>query len=104
VNIRGKRLVVLSSCSHSGAINILWHIHRVTGIGPIHALIGGLPLTGGLFEPTVPDTITNLTELAPDHIVPGHCTGWTCQHMVADALPDAYTSGSLETTFTCTQP
>jgi 7,8-dihydropterin-6-yl-methyl-4-(beta-D-ribofuranosyl)aminobenzene 5'-phosphate synthase len=102
LNIRGKGLVVLSSCSHSGAINILRHIQRVTGIDHIHAFIGGLHLTGGLFEPIIPDTIANLTELAPDLIVPGHCTGWRAQHMVAAALPDAYTSSNLGTTFTFT--
>jgi 7,8-dihydropterin-6-yl-methyl-4-(beta-D-ribofuranosyl)aminobenzene 5'-phosphate synthase len=102
VHIRGKGLVVLSSCSHSGAINILRHIQRVTGIEHIHAFIGGLHLTGGLFEPIIPDTITSLTDLAPDVMVPGHCTGWKAQHMVAEALPDAYTSSNLGTTFTFT--
>jgi len=102
VNIRGKGLVVLSSCSHSGAINVLRHVQRVTGIGHIHAFIGGLHLTGGLFEPIIPDTIANLTDLAPDLVVPGHCTGWRAQHEVAAALPAAYTSSNVGTTFTFT--
>ncbi|MEA2058459.1 MAG: MBL fold metallo-hydrolase [Actinomycetota bacterium] len=102
VNIRGKGLVVLSSCSHSGAINVLRHVQRVTGIGHIHAFIGGLHLTGGLFEPIIPDTIANLTDLAPDLVVPGHCTGWRAQHEVAAALPEAYTSSNVGTTFTFT--
>jgi 7,8-dihydropterin-6-yl-methyl-4-(beta-D-ribofuranosyl)aminobenzene 5'-phosphate synthase len=102
VNVRGKGLVVLSSCSHSGAINILRHIQLVTGIDKVHAFIGGLHLSGGLFEPIIPDTIMNLTALAPALVVPGHCTGWRAQHLVAAALPDAYTSSNVGTTFTFT--
>lgn len=98
--VRGKGIVVLSSCSHSGAINILRHAQRVTGIDHIHAFIGGLHLTGGLFEPIIPETITDLTDLAPDLVVPGHCTGWRAQHRVAAALGEAYTSSNVGTTFT----
>ena len=103
-NVRGKGLVVLSSCSHSGAINILRHVRRVTGIDHIHAFIGGRHLTGGRFEPIIPETIANLTDLAPDLVVPGHCTGWQAQHQVTAALRDAYTSSNVGTTFTFTAP
>ena len=35
VHVRGKGLVVLSSCSHSGAINVLRNAQRVTGVTKI---------------------------------------------------------------------
>ena len=79
VNVRGKGLVVLSSCSHSGAINVLRNAQRVTGVTKIHAFVGGLHLTGGLFEPIIPQTITELVAIGPDWVVPGHCTGWPSQ-------------------------
>ena len=101
-NVRGKGLVVLSGCSHSGAINIVRHVRRVTGVDHIHAFIGGLHLTGGLFEPIIPDTIASLTDLAPDLVVPGHCTGWRAQHQVAAALGDAYSASYVGTTFAFT--
>jgi 7,8-dihydropterin-6-yl-methyl-4-(beta-D-ribofuranosyl)aminobenzene 5'-phosphate synthase len=100
INVRGKGLVVLSSCSHSGVINVLHHVRKVTGVDKIHGFIGGLHLTGGLFEPILPNTIQELVAISPDLIVPGHCTGWKATHTVGQALPDAYTASNVGTTFT----
>lgn len=102
IHVRGKGLVVLSSCSHSGVINVLHHVRRVTGIDHIHGFIGGLHLTGGLFEPIIPNTIDSLVALSPDLAVPGHCTGSRAQHQVARALPEAFTSSNVGTTYTFT--
>ena len=99
INVRGKGLVVLSSCSHSGVINVLHHVRKVTGVEQIHGFIGGLHLTGGLFESIIPDTIQELVALSPDLVVPGHCTGWRATHKVGTALPDAYTASNVGTTF-----
>ena len=100
IHVRGRGLVVLSSCSHSGVINVLHHVRRVTGISQIHGFVGGLHLTGGIFEPIIPDTIDALVALSPDVIVPGHCTGWRATHQVAQALPGAYAASNVGTTFT----
>ena len=99
VHVRGRGLVILSSCSHSGVINILHHVQRVTGIDKIHGFVGGLHLTGGLFESIIPETIGELVALSPDVIVPGHCTGWRATHQVVQALPDAYAASNVGTTF-----
>lgn len=99
IHVRGKGLVVLSSCSHSGVINVLRHAQRMTGVPHIHGFVGGLHLTGGLFEPILPATIRDLTGLAPEVVVPGHCTGWKATHAVAEALPDAYVASNVGTTF-----
>jgi 7,8-dihydropterin-6-yl-methyl-4-(beta-D-ribofuranosyl)aminobenzene 5'-phosphate synthase len=97
VNVRGKGLVVLSSCSHSGGINVLRHAQRLTGIEPVHAFIGGIHLTGGLFEPIIPRTVDELAVIAPELIVPGHCTGWKAIHQVAARLPDAFVQSNVGT-------
>ena len=99
LHVRGKGLVVLSSCSHSGVINVLRHARAATGVDEIHGFIGGLHLTGGLFEQIIPSTIGELSAMAPDVIVPGHCTGWRAVHQVAAALPDAFSSSNVGTTF-----
>lgn len=99
INVRGKGLIVLSSCSHSGVINVLHHIRRVTGVEHIHGFIGGLHLTGGLFESIMPQTVDELVRLSPDLIVPGHCTGWKATHEVGRRLPDAFTASNVGTTF-----
>lgn len=99
VNVRGKGLVVVSSCSHAGVINILRNAQRLTGIEKIHAFAGGLHLSGGLFETIIPRTVAELAVIAPDVIVPGHCSGWTAQHRLAAALPDAYLPSNTGTSF-----
>lgn len=100
INVRGKGLVVLSSCSHSGVINVLHHVRTVTGVEHIHGFIGGLHLTGGLFEPIIPRTLKELVALSPGLVVPGHCTGWRATHQISAALPSAYTASNVGTTFT----
>ncbi len=96
-HVKDKGLVVLSSCSHAGAINVLRHAQRLTGIDKVYAFVGGLHLTGGLFEAITPQTITELANIGPAIIVPGHCTGWKATHEVARKLPEAYIQTSVGT-------
>ena len=96
-HVKGKGLVVLSSCSHAGVINVLKHAQRLTGIETVYAFVGGLHLTGGLFEPIIPRTISELAAIGPQVIVPGHCTGWKATHELARQLPDAYLQTSVGT-------
>jgi len=95
--VKDKGLVVLSACSHAGAINVLKHAQRLTGIDKVHAFVGGFHLTGGLFEAVIPRTITELVTIDLDIIVPGHCTGWRATHELARQLPDAYVQTSVGT-------
>lgn len=99
VHVRGRGLVVLTGCGHAGAVNIVRHARRLTGVERLHALVGGLHLGGPAFEPVIPPTIAALTELAPSLVVPGHCTGWRAQHALAATLPDAWVQGSSGTTY-----
>ena len=100
VHVRGRGLVVLTGCGHGGAVNTVRHALRLTGVDRLHALLGGLHLSGPAFEPIIPPTVTALTDLAPDLVAPGHCTGWRAQHALASALPDAFVAGSSGTTYT----
>ena len=102
VNVRDRGLVVLTGCGHSGAINIVRQAQRLTGVERLHALVGGLHLSGPAFEPVIGPTLAALTELAPSLVVPGHCTGWRAQHALAAALPDAWVQGSSGTTYRLT--
>ncbi len=96
-NVNGKGLVVASSCSHSGVVNVLRNAQRITGTGKIHAFIGGMHLTGRLFENITPQTIQDVTALKPDMILPGHCTGWRAMHLLSHEMPDAYIQPSVGT-------
>lgn len=78
----------------AGAINIVRHAQRLTGVPELHALVGGFHLSGPAFEPIIRPTVVALAELRPQLVVPGHCTGWRAPHVLADALPAAFVAGS----------
>lgn len=73
-NLRGRGLIVLTSCSHRGVINTIKRAQAVSGISKVHAVIGGFHLA-----PYPPDyvrqSVTALKEIDPDYIIPLHCTG-----------------------------
>src|SRR3954447_12597145 len=52
-HVRGRGLVVLTGCGHAGPINIVRHAMRLTGVDRLHALLGGLHLSGAAFAPLV---------------------------------------------------
>ena len=99
VNVRGKGLVIVTGCGHAGAINIVRYAQRLTGVPRLHALLGGLHLSGAFFTPSIGPTVDALTELAPDLLAPGHCTGWRAQHTLAAALPDSWVQSSSGTRY-----
>jgi 7,8-dihydropterin-6-yl-methyl-4-(beta-D-ribofuranosyl)aminobenzene 5'-phosphate synthase len=99
LNVRDRGLVVLSGCGHAGIVNVLRHAMALTGIGRVHAVLGGFHLTGRLFEPLIAPTVAALQALAPRLIVPSHCTGWKAVHEIARVMPDAFVPNSVGTTF-----
>jgi 7,8-dihydropterin-6-yl-methyl-4-(beta-D-ribofuranosyl)aminobenzene 5'-phosphate synthase len=100
VHVRGRGLVVLTGCGHAGAVNICRHARRLTGVGRLAGLVGGLHLTGPAFEPIIEPTVSALRELAPEVVVPAHCTGWRAQHRLAAELPEAFVPNAVGTTIT----
>ena len=102
VHLKGHGLVVLTGCGHAGVVNIVRHAQRLTGIPDVHALLGGLHLSGPAFEPIIAPTVDALTALTPALVAPGHCTGWRAQHALAHALPDAWVAGSSGSSYRLT--
>jgi 7,8-dihydropterin-6-yl-methyl-4-(beta-D-ribofuranosyl)aminobenzene 5'-phosphate synthase len=100
VHVRNRGLVVLTGCGHAGAVNICHYARRLTGVGPLAGLFGGFHLTGPAFEPIIEPTVTALRQLAPQIVVPAHCTGWRAQHRLAAELPDAFIPNAVGTTIT----
>ena len=98
-SIRGHGLVVLTGCGHSGIINILRHVKRLTGQDRIHAVLGGFHLSGRMFEPIIGATCDAFAEFAPDVLVPAHCTGWTATRALAERFPDAFVQNSVGTRY-----
>jgi 7,8-dihydropterin-6-yl-methyl-4-(beta-D-ribofuranosyl)aminobenzene 5'-phosphate synthase len=100
VNVRDRGLVVLTGCGHAGAVNICRYAMRLTGTDRLSGLFGGFHLGGPAFEPVIEPTVAALRDLAPDVIVPAHCTGWKAQHRYAAELAGAFIPNAVGTTFT----
>jgi 7,8-dihydropterin-6-yl-methyl-4-(beta-D-ribofuranosyl)aminobenzene 5'-phosphate synthase len=99
VHVAGRGLVVLTGCGHAGAVNIARHALRLTGVDRLAGLLGGFHLTGQVFEPLIEPTVAALTAMAPDLVVPAHCTGWRAQHRLAATLPGAFVPNAVGTSF-----
>lgn len=97
VNVKDKGLVVVSGCSHSGAVNVLRNAQRLTGETRIAGFIGGLHLSGAAFEPVIGPTVEALTAMSVGRIVPAHCTGWKAVHTIARTMPAAFVQPAVGT-------
>jgi 7,8-dihydropterin-6-yl-methyl-4-(beta-D-ribofuranosyl)aminobenzene 5'-phosphate synthase len=95
LNLKEKGLVVISGCSHSGIINTILHAQKLTGLTKVHALLGGFHLTGPAFEPIIEKTIKELKNMAPEVIVPMHCTGWKAIQRLSQEFPSAFVLNSV---------
>ena len=75
--LTSEGLVIVSSCSHGGAANIIKSCCRFTGMPRIYAFVGGLHLVDG--EQTTSEVEAFVKEIkteCPDiKIYTGHCTG-----------------------------
>ena len=100
VNVQGKGLVIVSGCSHAGAVNVLHNAQRLTGEQRIAGFIGGLHLTGGIFEPIIEPTVNAFAAAGIGRLLPAHCTGWKAVHQLARALPDAFVQPAVGTVIT----
>ena len=96
-NVKDRGLVVVSSCSHAGVVNVLRNAKRLTGENHVHAFIGGLHLSGSIFDPLIQPTLEELVKIGPDFIVPGHCTGWKATHEIARKMPQSYVQTGVGT-------
>ncbi len=95
VNVLDRGLVVMSGCSHAGAVNVMFNARRLTGVERVHAFIGGMHLTGGLFEAIIPATIDDVAAVSPDYLVAGHCTGYRALAEIVTRFPERYLASSV---------
>ena len=73
---------------------------KATGIGKVHAVMGGFHLSGAIFEPIIDDTIWALREIEPDFVIPTHCTGRKAVLSFEREMPDAFIVNMAGTTIT----
>jgi 7,8-dihydropterin-6-yl-methyl-4-(beta-D-ribofuranosyl)aminobenzene 5'-phosphate synthase len=68
----------------------------MTGVGRVHAIMGGFHLTGAK-EELIQRTISDIKTMAPDYIMPMHCTGLEAVMAFVKEMPDQFildTSGT----------
>lgn len=99
VKVKGRGLIVIGGCSHSGIINTVKHVQKVARTSKVHAVLGGFHLTGGIFEPIIGPTIEEMKKLGPDFVVPMHCTGWKAINQFAEAMPEQFLLNTVGTTY-----
>jgi 7,8-dihydropterin-6-yl-methyl-4-(beta-D-ribofuranosyl)aminobenzene 5'-phosphate synthase len=86
-NLKGRGLIVLTSCSHRGVINAIKQAQAASGINKVHAVIGGFHLAP-YKEDYVRDTITALKGMDVDYVIPLHCTGEPFYEMAKAEMPN----------------
>ncbi|MDY0881530.1 MBL fold metallo-hydrolase [Dongia soli] len=86
-NVKGRGLVVLTSCSHRGVCNAVKQAQTASGVQKVHAVIGGFHLAP-YKQDYVRETIMTLKGLDIDYIIPLHCTGEAFYEMAKAEMPD----------------
>ncbi|KAH6904950.1 metallo-beta-lactamase superfamily protein [Coprinopsis sp. MPI-PUGE-AT-0042] len=91
VDVIGKGLVIFSSCSHAGIVNVVKDAVKTFG-RPIYMIAGGLHLASSdhhyRIGPTV-DFLSKSLRPAPTYILPMHCTGWKAKVALEKELGEA---------------
>ena len=85
-NLKGRGLVVLTSCSHRGVVNAIKQAQAASGVKKVHAVIGGFHLAP-YKEDYVRETVALLKEIDPDYVIPLHCTGEPFYEMAKAEMP-----------------
>jgi 7,8-dihydropterin-6-yl-methyl-4-(beta-D-ribofuranosyl)aminobenzene 5'-phosphate synthase len=99
LTVKDKGLVVITGCGHAGIINTLNYAKELTGEDRILAVLGGMHLSGGIFEPIIPTTLQQLEKLKPKFVVPCHCSGLKAMTEIARKMPLAFIQNSVGTTY-----
>ncbi|GEP03590.1 MBL fold metallo-hydrolase [Methylobacterium oxalidis] len=73
-HVKGKGLVVISSCGHVGIVNSVRQAQEVSGVEKVHAIVGGFHL-GPAPKDYLTQVVAEIRRLEPDVVVPMHCSG-----------------------------
>ncbi|KAL1724101.1 beta-lactamase-like protein [Schizophyllum commune] len=88
IDVAGKGLVLFSSCSHAGIVNVVKDAVQ-TLKRPVYMIVGGLHLAGGEFAARIPQTVDFLADRlrpSPTYVLPMHCTGFQAKIALEKAL------------------
>lgn len=91
-------IVVLLGCAHSGVVNTLDYIARITGCKRFHAVIGGMHLVNAN-DKRLEKTAEALDAYGVQIIAPCHCTGEAAMNFLRSRFPDKFVSAAAGSTF-----
>jgi 7,8-dihydropterin-6-yl-methyl-4-(beta-D-ribofuranosyl)aminobenzene 5'-phosphate synthase len=88
-NVKGRGLIVITSCGHRGVVNSVKRAIDISGITKVHAVLGGMHLAPHK-EDYVRETVAALKELSPDCVIPMHCSGEMFIDIVQKEMPGKF--------------
>lgn len=98
-NVKEKGLVVITSCGHAGLLNTIRRAQDVSGISKIHAVVGGFHLFPAPPE-YVSHVVSELKTVAPDVVIPMHCSGPGFITAMRQQMPEALIDSSVGSRYT----
>lgn len=102
-HVRGRGLVVMTSCGHRGIVNSVRAALKIAGTDRLHAVLGGFHLAPHPVE-YQKQTAAELKALNPDFVIPMHCSGETFIAIVQAEMPDKFIRSSTGTRFVFSAP
>ena len=97
--VKGRGLVVISSCGHTGIINTVKTAMAAANVDRVHAVIGGFHL-GMAPQDYLQHSLDELAALDPDVILPMHCTGAPFIEMMRQRMPQKLVYSNVGSRFT----
>ena len=97
--VKGRGLVVISSCGHAGIINTVRSAMAAANIDRVHAVLGGFHL-GLAPQEYLQHSLRELEALNPDVIIPMHCTGAPFIEMMRARMPGRLVYSNVGSRFT----
>ena len=101
-NVRGRGLVVLTSCSHRGVVNTVRAAMSASGIDQVLAVIGGFHIVPPLDDVYIRQAIAEFRDIGPKYIIAGHCTGERFYDLARSELGENVIHSAVGTRFVFT--
>lgn len=97
--VKGRGLVVISSCGHTGIVNTVRSAMAAANVDKVHAVLGGFHL-GTAPQEYLQHTLQELERINPDVVLPMHCTGESFIAMLRERMPEKVVYSNVASRFT----
>lgn len=97
--VKGRGLVVLTSCSHRGVINTIRQAQAASGVQRVHAVIGGYHIVPPLDDAYIHRVLAEFKEMNPDYLMLAHCSGDRFYDLARNELGDKVIHSAVGTRF-----